>query len=372
MKTWLMLAFALAALAAVPGLTRSESFRRHYDKGSANLVVDLSIGGESGEDEDALLYNPSALCVDREGNILIADPQMPCVKKFDRNGGCLWTIDAKGEGPGDLLMPVQLALRSDGSIIVYDIENRRFSVFSGAGQFRNDVSSSEWVWRIEAARDDRVFVETRAPDFDGSRGGTLVRLLRFTSDFGQSTAIDSALVKDNTYVTEPLFANVPVPFVPRMFWCLLPSGNLVIAQSKDYAVKILSPTFEVLVALQHPGKRIEVTESDKEAYFDGMVSNADGTVKKGAPAFVREKTEFPRYKPYFQQLFVDDEGYFLFETYETVGDKAVYDVFDPKGRFVNQLVMPELSGTSLLTHGFVYEIKAWEEGPSTITRYRME
>jgi hypothetical protein len=372
MKAWLMLTSVLAALATVPGDASSQSFRRLYDRGSADLVVDLSIGAESDEDKDALLYSPSELCVDPEGNILIADPLMPCVKKFDKEGRCLWTINSKGEGPGDLLTPTYLALRSDGSIIVYDIGTRRFSVFSRDGRFQNDISCSDLVWGMEVGHDDHVFVEIHAPDFDGRRGGTLVRLLRFTSDFGQSTPIDSTLVKDNIYITEPVMTNIPVPFAPRMLWHPLPSGNLVIARSKDYAIKILSPTLELLVAFERPGKRGEITDSDKEAYFGRMVGNSDGTIKKGAPAFVREKTEFPRYKPYFRELYVDDEGYFLFETYGTVADKAVYDVFDPNGRFVNELVMSELSGVSLLTQGFVYQIDAWGEGPATIKRYRIE
>jgi len=372
MKASSMLAAVIAGLAVLPGSGSSKSLRAHYDKGSAALVVDLSIGAEGDQDDDALLYSPSDLCVDREDNILIADPLMPCVKKFDKNGRCLWTVNSKGEGPGDLLAPTHLALRSDGSIIVYDVESHRFSVFSGDGQFQKAVSCSDWVWGVEVARNDDIFVETQVPDFDGRRGGTLVRLLHFSSDFGRSTAVDSTRVKDNIWITDPMPANVPVPFAPKMLWHPLPSGNLVIARAQDYAIKILSPTLDVLAEFKHPGKHVEVTDQDKEAYFARMVGNWDGTMRKGAPAFIREKTEFPRYKPYFTQFYADDEGYLLFRTCEGAAEKTVYDVFDPDGHFVNKFVISYLSGVILFTRGFLFQIEASGEQPPTITRYRIE
>jgi hypothetical protein len=265
-----------------------------------------------------------------------------------------------------------LALRSDGSVIIYDVGSHRFSVFAGDGQFQRDVSCSDVVWGMEVGRNDDLFVETHLADFDGRRGGALVRLLRFSPDLERTTAIDSSLVKDNIWITDPMPVNVPVPFPPRILWCPLPSGNLVIARSKDYAITILSPTLEVLASFEHPGKHVEVTDSDKEAFFARMVGNWDGMLKKGAPTFIRERTEFPRYKPYFSQVYVDDEGYFLFRTFETLADKTVYEVFDPDGRFVNRLLMPRLSGAFVLTGGFVYQVDASGEGPAPITRYKLE
>jgi hypothetical protein len=201
-KAWLMFALVIGSLATFPARSSAQSLRPLYDKGTATLVVDLCIGAESDEDKDALLYAPTEICVDKQGSILVTDPRMPSIKKFDRNGRCLWTIGSKGEGPGDIATPTRLAIRSDGSIVVYDIGNRRFSTFAANGKFQNTVDCSDWVWGVEVGRDDDIFVETQAPDFDGRRGGTLIRLVRFSSDFERSTVVDSTVIRTGGFVYE--------------------------------------------------------------------------------------------------------------------------------------------------------------------------
>ena len=217
-----------------------------------------------------------------------------------------------------------------------------------------------------------VWVQTQLPDFDGRRGGTLIKILRYSPDLIESVVVDSTRIKDNTYVTEPLFANIPVPFAPIMAWAISPAGNLVIARSGDYAVKIFSPKLDVLAQFQHPGKRVSVTEEDKLAHFAQMESNLDGVVKKGAPEFVRENTEFPRFKPYFNRMRVDEDGYILFQTHETATGGVVYDVFEPDGSFLNRVVLPDLGWSCVFRHGFVYQLEQSEDAPARIKRCRIK
>jgi len=335
-------------------------------------VLDLSIGAESDDDEEEVfLYNPGEICVDRDGSILVIDPLMPSITKFGKDGNLVWTIDSKGQGPEDIKTPTQIAVNRDGSIIVYDIGNRRFCFVTEDGQILKTYDFSDWVWGLETAPDGTIWVETRLADFEGKRGGTLIKLLRYSSTFHTSVVVDSAIVKKNTYITKPVRTNVPVPFAPVVAWDIAPSGNIIIGRSSKYTVTILSPELELLTRVQHPGKHLEVTESDKETHFAGMAYNYGGAIEKGAPTFIRDNTEFPKYKPYFKQMHVDQEGFILFQTYETDIDGVIYDVFDPSGHFVNKLVLPELSGFRVITLGFVYQIETPEDSPATIKRYKV-
>jgi hypothetical protein len=369
LKAWLCIALILAGSNSFTDSSATESLRSVYDKGKGALVLDLSIGAETDDDEDVFLYNPTRICVDSDGDILLIDPLMPCISKFDRDGLHVWTIDSKGQGPEDIRTPTRIALAPDGTIIVYDIGNRRFGLISKDGQFLKTFSISDWVWGLNGSPCGDIWVETRLADFDGKRGGTLIRLLRYSSDFESVVVVDSTLIKTNTYISEPVRTNVPVPFAPVMAWDVTPSGNIVIARSSDYSVNILSPTFELITQFRPAGKRIEVTEDDKKSHFDGMTTNTNGTIEKGAPTYIRNNTDFPKYKPYFSEMHVDGEGYILFQTHETKDDGVVYDVFDPNGQFVNKVVLPRLAYSCVMAHGFIYQVETPDDSPATIKRY---
>ena len=79
--------------------TNAQSFMPIYQKGSGKLVTDLTIGGDT-EDENYLLNSPSQVVVDSRGNILVLDSGEDHIKKFDSNGKYLITIGKRGRGPG--------------------------------------------------------------------------------------------------------------------------------------------------------------------------------------------------------------------------------------------------------------------------------
>ena len=91
--------------------------------------------------------------------------------------------------------------------------------------------------------------------------------------------------------------------------------------------------------MQHNGFRTKVTSEDKKRYFArGMSGNVATGGKSGVPDFIRNKTKFPKFKPYFRYLLVDHEGYILIPTYEMENENYIYDVFTPDGEFVNKLI----------------------------------
>jgi hypothetical protein len=360
---------ALVFLVFSATVARAGSFRPVYEKGAGKLVPDPI--KTSGRNDFDLLLQPTALCVDATGNLWVLEPQLPAITKFTPEGAHVITIQSRGEGPGDLAWPILMDLAPRGGPVVYDISNRRFSFFGEDGHFIRAVGMQESVWGFGLGPSGECYLETHDPDLQGTRGGTEVRLWRYTPDLGNGSVIDSALVKDNEYIHQPRFQNVPIPFPETMVWAVTPRGHLVVARTKDYSIKILGSDLTVLAETRHEGTHLPVTEEDREDFFANMQTSTGGVVTQGAPEYIRKETHFPAYKPSFRSIQVDHEGYLLFSTYETTPEGRVFDVFDSQARFVNRVTLPDEFSSCVLANGYAYRLDVKDEA-ATVRRYRLE
>ena len=217
----------------------AKSFLSIYKKGIGTLEADLTIGGDD-EDENYIFSQPVKICVDSKGNIFVLDFQENCIKKYDALGKYVRTISRSGKGPGEILNPSQMAIDPNDNIVTWDFGNMRFSFFSNDGEFLNSINTTELIRMPEMIRDfeigpnGNIYIETRTADFRGESGGTLIKILQFSKNLKQKKIIASIRIKDNIYINKPVFSNVPVPFCSKIFWDIAPSGNIIIANSKDY------------------------------------------------------------------------------------------------------------------------------------------
>lgn len=357
----------------------AQSFLPIYQKGYTQLEIDMIIGSET-EDENYIFSQPVKVCVDSKENIYVLDFQENCIKKYDTLGKYVKTISRAGKGPGEILNPSQMSIDSNDNIVTWDFGNMRLSFFSNDGDFLHSFNTTElirlpeMIYNFKIGPDGHIYIETHISDYSGEAGGTLVKIIQFSQDFKDKRIIASARIKDNIYITKPVFTNVPVPFVPKLFWDIAPSGNIIIANSKDYTLEIFSPKIKLLHKVQHNAPKISVTEEDKKIYFDSMMGGISGGTasegKMGAPDFIRRETKFPEFKPYFRYLIFDHEGYILIPTYEKENENYIYDVFTPDGNFLNRFKLP-LLGLSIVAKGFIYELKTSKDGFPSIVRYRL-
>ena len=108
-------------------------------------------------------------------------------------------------------------------------------------------------------------------------------------------------------------------------------------------------------------------------FFAGLTySDESGIIKRGATEETRKLTQFPKFKPYFNSMLIDHEGFILIRTYEKSNGKSIYDVFTPRGDFVNQVKIQQLGHASLFFKGFYYNIKTLDDGFPSVVRYRVK
>ena len=77
----------------------------------------------------AQFVRPQGVCVDQEGNIIVADSRNHRIQIFQPNGNFLCSFGSHGHALGHLDRPSGICVTPDGLIVVVDFGNNRIQVF---------------------------------------------------------------------------------------------------------------------------------------------------------------------------------------------------------------------------------------------------
>ncbi|MCH8286205.1 hypothetical protein IIB79_06710 [candidate division KSB1 bacterium] len=118
----------------------------HNDKPkNSNISIELErvIGSMDTNDDNYMLYMPSALEKDDEGNIYVLDAGNFRVQKYDSNGKYLLTFGREGRGPGEFSMPQSVEMGNDGKLYLFDQGSSLMHVFHKDGKFDESYRPEE-------------------------------------------------------------------------------------------------------------------------------------------------------------------------------------------------------------------------------------
>ncbi len=91
-----------------------------------------------GTKDGEMLYRPSDVAFDGDGNIYIADTGHARVLVFRSGGQYLRTVGKKGFGKGDLMEPLGIAVSKDGRMYVADKALNKVVIYNRNGDFENE------------------------------------------------------------------------------------------------------------------------------------------------------------------------------------------------------------------------------------------
>ncbi len=358
--------FAASLVAACAGFVYSQSLLPVYKNGSGNFVIDYELGGDI--DKDDFFYLPADIALDSRGNLFVLDFKECCVKKFDPDGVFVNTFGRKGEGPGELALPSQMELDMQDQVVVYDRGNQRFTVFDNMGEVLGTTNvntlGSGSVYRFRIDSKGRHYIEIHEQRFQDVDEKTKAVISRIDLGAVRVTPIDSILFRHLYFLSSgEVTTSIRAPFYDGRFWGVRPGGDIVIANPADYSIRFYSPDLAVVREMRHESERRKVTEKDKSDYFEGW--DEEELLR------LRHKVEFPKYRPYFENLIIDGDGYLLFRVDEPTETTQLYDVFTPGGDFLNRVTLPRLHPQAILSGGYIYTITQREEDP-IVRRYRLE
>lgn len=137
------------------------SYKAEYKPIDVKLEKNLTIGG-SVEDINQIFKFILSVKVDGKGNIYILDPNLSVVRKFDKEGKFLWELNNKGQGPGEFLRVVDLAIGLEERVFIMDQDNRKIMIFSDEGRFIDEFKVIDGE-PTEIAVDSKDFLYVNFP-----------------------------------------------------------------------------------------------------------------------------------------------------------------------------------------------------------------
>ncbi|MFC2160044.1 6-bladed beta-propeller [Acidobacteriota bacterium] len=324
--------------------TAPQSLADLFQSGSIKLTRDLVIS-EKEFPEEIYFQNPRGIVVHTDGRIYVSDSAAHNIKMISSAGKLLQVIGQEGQGPGDFNSPSYIAISRD-RLVVWESMNRRFSILDMDGKFIKSVKIDNEMGRpikMKALPDDRLVVMTETLNDVDKKSAQVFRLFLLSSDLEVVKTLSSQKLRRVNLITDPMRIYVPQPYTPNIHWDITSDGLIALGCSDLCDIEVHDPDKGMLFSFSHEYIPVKITDADKHNHFsiftiNIMRGNAKET-KQGAPDYIKDNTDFPKYKPAFKEIVTDDEGNIWVKPYHEDRDLEDYlfDVFDKKGQFIKRI-----------------------------------
>ena len=263
--------------------------------------------------------------IDSEGNIYLLSPRSGerLVYKFNSKGNYVTSFGQKGQGPGELQMPVHLRIDKSNEIAVTDLINKRLSIFGKNGNLIKEIALGSDIM-------------TAVP-LEGGKYLVLKRLIEPNSEFLTQSplSIYSSKFKeikelDRQKVPNPMIVN-RLKATPHVFAFDISNGRIYIGnEERGYEIHVYDLEGNLLRKIRKEYLPVKVPEEFKKEYL----KNFDDP----RAASIREKIYFPDSMPPFHSFFIDDRGILFVMTYEEgeYPGEYIYDIFNKEGIFAGR------------------------------------
>lgn len=365
--------------------------------GERTLVEEIRIGTLEGPAETTF-GRVANVGVDASGRIHVVDAQARTVRVFDPAGTYLHSVGHEGEGPGELQQPSGIAFHPDGRLLVRDFGNTRINVYSADGEPLDTWRlpggfSHGYPLHIDTAGHTYTAIIAEPLEPIGWRMG----LLHFDPN-GQ--IVDTVRIPEWDYEPPVLTAvrrsdgresgwsRSNVPFTPTESWTLSPFGYFVGGVSTRYVVDLFRRDAPVL-RIERLTPPVPVLPDEREDRERIMVNN----MRRTESGWRWDGPGIPEHKPPFHSLQIDDDGRIWVALYQPgrLRDDAadipdveesgfarsrwieplVYDLFEPDGRFLGTLPMPDRFRPHFARGDLVWGVIRDELDVEYVVRYRL-
>jgi len=323
-----------------------------YPAGIFRLEEELSLGKADGE-EAYLFSRINGLDVDDNGNLYVLDYRSAHVRVFDDRGVFLRTIGQKGQGPGEMEMPVFVQVEPSGELAVFDYLRRNLITFSLGGKYlRQSRTRESFVPLRIDPQGNIVGSVSLAP---APIGGRELKKYFLTKD--QPLVIAREDQDKNRQKTEMAVAK------PTLACAVSPQGKIVWGKSDDYELRVLDPQGAPILFIQKKYDPAPFSEQDRKFYQDKYAD----WIRAGG------KLVFPDHLPAFMDISVDAEERIFVKTYQRIegtADSRYFDIFDSDGKYLASVpIRANLDHGSAWKKNKLYTIETDSAGNPVVRRY---
>ena len=320
-----------------------------------NLEEDLIITNEAGE-EEYMFQDIQNLAVDDEENICIADRKAGHIQVFDINGEYVRTIGSRGQGPGEMVSPIDPKVLSQEILIVNDGYQARLIYFSLNGEHIRNLSTGKYTG-------------FRRPAID-SQGNIVAGFLIPGEEFKyELTKFDSDLNPVFTVTTYPMKMSYTIfPYfeytrLTNLAWNVNEQDQIIWGHMGKYELFVHNPDGKLIKRIVRDYDGIEITNQEKEKLIKDIFG--DNPVPPGM------NLQFPERYPPLQRICCDDEGRIYVQTYDKTedGEADYYDVFDSEGKYIARFSLKYWA--IVWKKQKLYTIEEDEDGFQIVKRYHV-
>ena len=363
-------------------LGNESPLKKLYKAGKIRFVKEFVISDKS-LSEGLYFENPNSLAIDADGNVYVCDGKANHIKKFNMEGKFIDIIGRIGAGPGEFGLPDFIEVSKD-RLVLWEWSNRRISVLNLEGKFIKGFrfsEANELPMKIRGLPGGQIIIEIEKTDFNNQKYPQECRLDLYSSDMEYIKTIYSRKLYRAKPIMKPR-VDVPQPFNPMVHWDASPEGKVIVGFSEKYEIEVYDPLDGELFSFSHKYKPVEVNSKDKENHFSKFwvkEFNTDGStrIRIGAPDYIANNTEFPKFKSAFDSIIVDSEENMWVHTYKENREEEnrYFDVLDKEGQFINHVrILGEIGFPFIrakIYKNYLWQIEADEEGFHKIIKYRI-
>jgi hypothetical protein len=307
------------------------------------ITPELTIGEKEGAPE-YMFQSPRGLAVNDQGDIYVLDFGAREIKMYDKQGRHIKTIGRRGQGPGELYLPLSILWTEQDRLLVGGFT--RLSYFDQDGTFIKATPTGGQLAISAVDCDGNFFGTGMAQD----KGAYEIRKydpkLKQICSFGTSPFPNTA----QTGRRNPFFTLIRADII---------NGNQIVTgyAEEGYVLKIYDGEGTLLRRIEkdYVPRNIDQEDVDERTADD--------------PPEMKLKYDVPKHFPPFRWLLADDEGGIWVLTFEKTPDREMtyMDVFDSEGKYYARI--PFKATPMLIKKRKIYVAEEDEEGYLFIKRY---
>jgi hypothetical protein len=357
-----------------------------------SLNEDLRIGTLEGDPE----YQFGLigwLTAGADGSIYVLDQQARHIRKFDASGRHVTTFSRAGSGPGELGEAATFIGRTAGdSLVVADLDNARLNLYSSTGRplvtVPMDVEAGVPVsWANTAS--GVIARQSRQLPVEGRRAPTdttdaIITLAPDATDADTLIRVPSGgtLSVSNDNPNVEIFAAEPI-------WAITDDLDVLYGMNDDYRIGIYRDG-RLRRVFSKEFTRQRVTDADRRAVMEGLLGLFGDNVPAGALDQLSSLIRFHETFPVFAAIEVGPEGSLWVQRARRPSDLVAsiepnlrsvellqrmggsrWDVFDPEGRFLGPVEMPDRFIPRYFSGDYIYGVSRDEYDVEYVVRLRV-
>jgi len=291
------------------------------------LTQILSIDTENDDLAEYGLSDIWGFDVNSSGDIFIFnDPlsQDGFVLKFNGAGEFIKSFGRKGQGPGELQLPLYQKINHNDEVCVLDFGNQKLITFNEGGdivrEFKPEIRIFDRGLLLPLSSNNYLY---RNLEMDESRESISLVLFLIDSTFEEIAELGRINIENPRFATQFTY-----PY-PVLTWGISNTHIFVGGEERGYEIHVYDFEGQLIRKIRKEYTEVPFSQESREQAMQ----------KWEAYGPIKEKIVAPEYNPPFQHLFPDESGRLFVVTFEPGNNAGEYmtDVFDSDGVHFSRL-----------------------------------